>query len=145
MSGPDQNPNYFTERNYWCTIFIIYILFLSIVSFFKKWLFLLAGENLTFSVRVQLYESLLYKQVAWFDRKERAPGIITNILSEDITNLNGLTTETIAAIVETLFVITIGTLISAYFDYRVCLVAIGFTPFVIAGSLITNRLQWKVK
>jgi hypothetical protein len=53
--------------------------------------------------------------VSWFDRKETAPGILTNILSEDITNLNGLTTETIATLVESVIALFAGIGLSAFF------------------------------
>jgi len=45
-------------------------------------------------LRIKLFEALLRKNVGWFDDKSRAPGILTNMISEDIAAVNGLTTET---------------------------------------------------
>ena len=78
-------------------------------------MFSITGENLTYDVRSRLYRALIHKQVSWFDRKETAPGILTNILSEDITNLNGLTTETIATLVESVIALFAGIGLSAFF------------------------------
>lgn len=81
----------------------------------QKFFFSEAGENLTYDVRVLLFKSLIHKEVAWFDSKERAPGILTNILSEDITNLNGLTTETIGTAAESFASLAGGIAASAYY------------------------------
>ena len=45
------------------------------------------------------------KKVSWFDSKDKAPGILVNIFTEDIANLNGLTTETLFTILETILCI----------------------------------------
>jgi ATP-binding cassette, subfamily B (MDR/TAP), member 1 len=101
------------------------------------------GERLTYDVRNLLFESMIYKQVAWYDAKDRAPGILSNILSEDITNLNGLTTETTSVILEAFLSIFAGVLISAIFEWRMAIVCILATPFVLVGGIIMARLGWK--
>jgi ABC-type multidrug transport system fused ATPase/permease subunit len=87
-----------------------------------------------------LYRSLIYKQVSWFDRKEKAPGIITNILSEDINSLNGLTTELMATIIESVVALIAGIVLSAFFEWRMALVCIVATPFVMLGGVVMARL-----
>jgi hypothetical protein len=47
-----------------------------------------------------LFEAYLHKHIGWFDNKNRAPGILTNILTEDISSVNGLTTESLGIAVE---------------------------------------------
>ena len=42
------------------------------------------GENLTSTIRRMLFQSILSKHVGWFDSKDKAPGILTNIIAEDI-------------------------------------------------------------
>jgi hypothetical protein len=63
-------------------------------------MFGLGGENLTLIMRDKLFKSIIYKHVGWFDSRDKAPGILTNILSEDIITLNGMTTESIAIYIE---------------------------------------------
>ena len=55
----------------------------------------IAGENLTAKVRMELMKGILYKQLSWFDSEDKAPGVLTNIMAEDMGALNGMTTETI--------------------------------------------------
>jgi hypothetical protein len=47
-------------------------------------------------MRKKLFAGILHKDIKWFDNKDNAPGILTSLLAEDISLLNGLTTETIA-------------------------------------------------
>jgi ABC-type multidrug transport system fused ATPase/permease subunit len=96
------------------------------------------GENLTFSFRKQLFESIVYKSISWFDSKERAPGILTNILSEDITKLNGLTTETVGILLESALGFIIGILISFNFSWRISLVCIGCSPLLLLGAVFSK-------
>lgn len=43
---------------------------------------------------------MLHKEISWFDTKNRAPGILTNILTQEIGQLNGLTAESFGIAVE---------------------------------------------
>jgi ATP-binding cassette subfamily B (MDR/TAP) protein 1 len=86
---------------------------------------------------------LIYKQVSWFDRKEKAPGILTNILSEDINSLNGLTTETLATIIESFIALFAGIVLSAFFQWRMAIICILACPFVMLGGIVMARLGWK--
>jgi ATP-binding cassette subfamily B (MDR/TAP) protein 1 len=143
MAGPKYNPNYNSDRNYWSWCFLGLAVGMGLVGCLKTLLFAVTGENLTLAVRCKLFTALIYKQVAWYDRKDKAPGIISNILSEDITNLNGLTTETVATILEAVLGICAGVGISAFFEWRMSLVCILATPFVLVGGMIMSRLNWK--
>jgi ATP-binding cassette subfamily B (MDR/TAP) protein 1 len=81
--------------------------------------------------------------VSWFDRKEKAPGILTNILSEDITNLNGLTSETICTIIEGALCLIAGIVGSAYYSWKMTVVCIGLIPFVMLGGIFMSRIHYK--
>ena len=85
------------------------------VGYLQKLIFNYAGEGLTLSVRRQLFTEIMYKNVAWFDRKTRAPGILSTMFSEDVTNLNGLSTEIVGTMAETAFCLIFGVWISAFF------------------------------
>lgn len=85
-------PDYLYERNFWCGMFLILAFATMVIGSLEKYIFTIVGENLTFSVRKLLWQQIMYKHVSWFDSKDKAPGILSNVLSEDITKLNGLTT-----------------------------------------------------
>ena len=83
----------------------------------EKAMFAITGENLTYNVRRDLMRGILYKQVEWFDRKERAPGILTNVLSEDVSSLNGMTTETVSTLVEAGMSLFLGLIIASFISW----------------------------
>lgn len=141
MSGA-QNPNYIEERNKWCLAFLYLAIGMGLVVFIQKSLFYITGENLTFEVRSLLYKSLMHKQVGWFDRKDKAPGILSNILSEDIAALNGLTTETVATILETSAGLFFGIFLACLFDARIAVTCILASPFAMLGGVIMSKLKW---
>lgn len=87
----------------------------------------------------------MYKNVAWFDRKSRAPGILSTVFSEDISNLNGLSTEIVGTMSETAFCLIFGIWLSAFFEWRMTLVCIAATPLVMLGGMLMSKLQWKNK
>lgn len=87
----------------------------------------------------------MYKQLSWFDNKERAPGILSNVLSEDINSLNGMTTESFSLILEGIGSLLIGVFISFFLSWRVALVTLAAVPFTLFGGMIMYRLNWKNK
>ena len=100
----------------------------------------MAGENLTFKIRYELFESLIHKQVAWFDRKSKAPGILSNMLSEDISNLLGLSTNHISMFSETLTTLIIGVTMAFFFSWQMSVATLFLMPLVGVSGLIMSKL-----
>eukprot|EP00347_Sterkiella_histriomuscorum_P020418 403337881 len=140
-----QSITYYEDRNFWCGLFILLIFALAIFGFLNKNLYAYLGENLTYTLRNKLYAGILYKHLGWFDNRDRAPGILSNVLSEDITLLNGLTSEVIASLLEAFLCLFVGITLCFIFTWRMALVALAATPFVIAGGVIMSNLQWKLR
>ena len=88
----------------------------------------------------ELFKSMMQKRVSWFDSKDKAPGILVNIFTEDIANLNGLTTENFCMILETILCIISGIAGSAYYDWRMALICILSLPFNMIGTFLISRL-----
>lgn len=87
-------------RNVWTGAFVGLCIGIGLTTYLQKLFFGRGGENLTYTLRVKLFEAYLHKHIGWFDNKNRAPGILTNILTEDISSVNGLTTESLGIAVE---------------------------------------------
>jgi ABC-type multidrug transport system fused ATPase/permease subunit len=103
------------------------------------------GENLIYKIRNMLFENIIYKDINWFYKKSNSPGVLSNILSEDITLLNGLTTETVSILLEAIFTLVIGFSMSCYFSWRMALISLATVPLVIIGAYITIKLTAKAK
>lgn len=110
-----RSPTFVEKRNYWINFGLCLMFGAAVVSFIQKCLYTLSGEELTLAVRTELFTEIMYKNVYWFDRKSRAPGILSVVFSEDITKLNGLSTEIISTLGETFFCLVIGMWVSAFF------------------------------
>ena len=51
-----------------------------------------SGERLTTRLRVQLFKSLLHKDVGWYDEEEHTTGALTALLSVDANNVKKVMT-----------------------------------------------------
>lgn len=138
-------PTFNEDRDFWCGLYLLLAFGVGIFGFLQKYLFAFTGENLTYTVRKLLWEGIIYKHISWFDNRERAPGVLTNILSEDITQLNGLTSETISHIIEAALGLIIGIILSFIFSWEMAFITLALSPFVLSGSVLMAKLQWKVK
>lgn len=85
MLQADVMTDFVYQRNLWCGLYLILVFISMIVQFLKKLFYTYTGENLTLTLRNMLFEGIVYKQLEWFDHKERAPGILSNIISEEIS------------------------------------------------------------
>jgi len=88
-----------------------------IVAGSVKALFGFMGEKLTYFLRITIIEEILHKQISWFDREDRAPGILTNIISAEIAQLNGMTSEVIVNFFELSCIIILGLAGGLYFSW----------------------------
>lgn len=109
-------------------------------TFLMKAVYGYVGENLTFTIRKMLFAGIIYKHISWFDSKDKAPGVLTNILSENITEVNGLSTETLSVMLEAFLAIIIGIVLALAFSWQVALITIGFAPFLFLGAVLMARL-----
>lgn len=138
-------PSFLDDRNFWCGMFLLLVLSIGIVHFILKYIFFRAGENLTLDIRVLLYKGIIYKDLAWFDKKEHAPGVLSNNLSEDIGSLNGLTTEHLAILIEAYGGLIVGTIFSLFYTWKMGLITLVICPFISLGGIMMSRLAWKTK
>ena len=89
-----------TYSAYLLAAWAIYGLGSVLISGSERSIFGAMGENLSYSLRIELITGVVYKQISWFDREDRAPGILTGVFSENIIELNGMTSEVVVTIVE---------------------------------------------
>ena len=125
------------------TIYFFQVLFLVFISAGERAVFGIMGEKLTYRLRSDLMTEMMHKQIGWFDRKDRAPGIITNVFNADIKALNGMTSETIVTIFEVLLVFTFGMTVCLIVSPPAALNAFIFSPIMIGGSYMMATVSFK--
>ena len=111
----DPTGEWTVERNKMLWQFFGFLFFCIFFFGFNAAIFGYMGERITFSLRMQLYEETLHKQISWFDRQERAPGVITSVFSENMEAMRGMTTETLVKYFEAGLTFTIGLAAGIYF------------------------------
>ena len=142
VDTPEEREYYEEQRNTWTYAFIGLVIGIGISSFVQKLCFGFGGDNLTLKLRNNLFEAILRKHVGWFDNKDRAPGILTNIITEDISSVNGLTTEAIGVMTEAGLGLTISCLFCAVLSWRLAIVVTLLSPLMVIGGLGMAKLQF---
>lgn len=133
---------YTSERNTWSIYFVLLCLGIGLSTYIQKICFGIGGENLTLTLRVKLFENILRKHIGWFDNKSRAPGILNNIISEDIAAINGLTTEAVGILLEAGLGLAVSCGICFIFSWQLALVVTLISPFMVIGGLGMSKLQF---
>jgi ABC-type multidrug transport system fused ATPase/permease subunit len=99
-----------------------------------------AGEALTANVRQELMKGILYKQLSWFDSEDKAPGCLTNVMAEDMSALNGMTTETLSTAGGALLCLSASIITSFYFEPSTAIWSLICSPILLIGVFGMNKL-----
>lgn len=70
---------------------------------------------------------------------------MSNILSEDISLLNGLSTESISIMLESILTLVVGIIFGLCLSWRMALITMSLIPLVVLGGAISNKLTAKSK
>lgn len=105
----------------------------------NKYIYARGGEECTFNIRQKVFRSILYKHMWWFDDPKRSSGALSNVLSEKMNKVHGLTTESLSIMLEAFLNIAIGVMIAAILNWRVAIVAFVTAPLLVLGNIIVTR------
>ena len=125
--------------------FVCLCLAVGLLGFLQKIMFAVGGGNLTFRVRVALFESMVHKHVGWFDKKSHSASQLAGVLSDDVPSLNALSTEALGALTEALVALTAGIALAFYFEWRIAATCLGLIPFVLLGACLQSCLQARLQ
>lgn len=59
-------------------------------SFFKIYMFGIAGEKLTMRLRIEMFMAMLRQEMGWYDRKENGVGALCARLSGEAAQVQGV-------------------------------------------------------
>lgn len=97
------------------------------------------GERVSAKLRGWLFEALLRREIAYFDREENSIGALTSRLSDDSRMVNKATGEAVAKELQALFTLAIGVGIAFSASWKVSLVTLSTFPLTIAAAALQNR------
>jgi len=109
-----------------------------IMPFFARLIWGLLGESMTKKIRHKLYTSLLRKHIGWFDNKENSSGQLTSIIASEAQTLNGVSTEAVGTILESMNGLIVGLVVGLIYSWKISLVAIAASPLMIFGAYVNG-------
>ena len=106
----------------------------------RAWLFTVAGERIVADLRVQLYQSIIYQEIAFFD--ERRTGELTNRLSSDTTVLQNTVTVNVSMLLR-FGIMGLGAVgFLFYTSWKLTLLTLATVPLVaISGGIFGRRMR----
>jgi ABC-type transport system involved in cytochrome bd biosynthesis fused ATPase/permease subunit len=83
--------------------------------------------------------------LSWFDSESHAPGILTTVFSENVSTLNGLTTEVLCTVTEAVLAVIFGVIFGLFICWQYALLILVLTPIILVGVVAVNRIRWENK
>jgi len=99
------------------------------------------GENVTLKIRMVMYEKILRKQIGWFDDRDNSPGILTSAMAQDTSIINGVSTESLASLADSLVALFGGMAIAFFYCWRLSLVCLAGAPLMAMSGVLTIKFQ----
>lgn len=103
------------EINWYCLIMGIFAVATFSSMFTQKYCFSRLGESVTYNMRYSLYNSILGKNIGWFDLRENSVGVLSSAMAQDTSLVNGVSSESLGPIIEAGFAMMIGCFIGFYY------------------------------
>ncbi|TFK69087.1 P-loop containing nucleoside triphosphate hydrolase protein [Pluteus cervinus] len=122
----------------------LWLFIIAIVSMlsmgFQNFMFSTAAARLTAKLRSLAFRAILRQDIEFFDKDENGTGRLTVGLSEKPQKVNGLAGSTLAAIVQNIATICIGSVLGLIFVWKLALVSIACLPFLLSPGYIHLRV-----
>ncbi|XP_049809971.1 ATP-dependent translocase ABCB1-like [Schistocerca nitens] len=128
------------DTNRYCVLFVIVGVVIGCSYFLQIFMYGIAGEKLTMRVRSLMFSAMLRQEVAWFDDKNNSTGALCARLSGDAASVQGATGQRIGSIVQSLSTLVLAVGLAVYYEWRLGLVAVSFTPFMLAAQVMQRKL-----
>lgn len=113
-------------------------------GFTSQCFFAFLGENVTLKIRRELYEKILRKNVGWHDEQEHSPAVLTSIMAEETSQINGVASEVIASMLQSAFAVLIGIGIGFYYCWQIATVCIICLPAMGIGTALGAKFKQNI-
>ena len=107
-----------------------------VTGYFKGISFGNLGANVTESIRKILYESILRKNIGWFDDRENGVSVLTSAMAQDTSVINGVSSESLAPQLEGGIAFLVGIIIAFVACWQESLVCLAVSPVMIIGNAL---------
>ena len=101
----------------------------------------LAGEKLTFRLRMLSFRSILWQKIEWFDRLENSVGALCVRLSSDASAIQGATGARIGLLVQVSVGIFFAVILSLIYSWKLALACGVFVPLVLFSAVLEVKIN----
>jgi len=103
------------EIRMYCLIMGLFAIGTFFAMFIQKLFFNRLSETVTYHMRYGLYDSILGKNIGWFDLRENGVGVLSSAMASDTSLINGVSSESLGPQVESMFAMIVGIVIGFYY------------------------------
>ncbi|KAF4531677.1 hypothetical protein B566_EDAN011836 [Ephemera danica] len=148
------------KTNMFCLYFVIVGVIIGFSTFIQMYTFGIAGERLTLRLRDLSFSTMLNQEIAYFDRESNSVGSLCTRLSGDAAAVQGVscvysstnnlilaaemfqaTGMRIGIVLQSISTIALAIALSMWYEWRLGLVALSFTPLIIVSMFLMSRMM----
>ncbi|VDO54568.1 unnamed protein product [Schistosoma margrebowiei] len=108
-------------------------------STFQGYFLGVASQKLTKRLRQNLFASMLKQEMAWHDKPENNPGILSFILTSDANKVNTFCGTSLGRLIESAILVIFSLTIAFVYNWKLTLVVLVFSPVTILSSYLQLR------
>jgi len=131
-----------SEVKVWAAAFCGLGLAAFVVNTLQAGLFGYAGEKLTLRLREMSFKSILRQDIAFFDKEEHLPSVLTSNLAQDATLVQGLLGPRLGLGVQNVVTIIVGLVIAFEAGWKLTLVLLSVAPAMLFANVM-EMLSYK--
>ena len=111
----------------------------------QSYTFVACGAKLTKRVKLRMFKSMLKQEMAFHDRLENQPSILSTKLTNDAALLKGLTTDKLALFCQAVSGIGSSLILAFILNWKLSLVMLAFVPVTLLAGKFSSQTQTKSK
>ena len=120
----------------WCFVFLFVSFLNGLLIFLKIYKLETLGSIITSNMRKNIVEKYLSLHISYFDIEDNSPGALLTKLSIDTTQLNSIILTLVGDALTSSGNIFTGVTIGFIYDWRLAVIALVFTPFIVTAFTI---------
>jgi len=134
--------SYNLNLNQLFVVIIILLALQSILSYFRVQLFAIVSEKSMALLRKELYQKMVSLPITFFE--ERRVGELTSRITNDVTQVQGVVSITLAEFIRQIIILVGGIFIIVFTMPRLALIILATFPLVVIGAMFFGRFIRKL-
>ena len=129
------------DVDFYAGMFVVLGIGAMIANAITMFFFLQMGEKVSMELKTNTYDKTLKRNMAYFDKPENNPGIISSRISFETQNINRLIGSFMGVICNGIGAFICGIIISFIYSWQIALLAMGLSPILVIGQWIQGKIH----